>query len=105
MSFPYNALTIKQRNVPSGRKSYFLHFSMVGGVMGLRGGRAGGGRVRWWKGGWKGWLCMVRLEGGSVYGARWPDPALSGVAGHTLPSTLTSFNALQCIDITPTAFN
>ena len=42
---------------------------------------------------------------GSVYGARWPDPALSGVAGHTLPSTLTSFNALQCIDITPTAFN
>ena len=75
---------------------------MVGGLTGAR-RRGCGGRVRWWMG-LEGGLCMVGLEGGAVYGARWPDPALSGVAGHTLPSTLTSFNVLHCIDITRTAF-
>ena len=72
-------------------------------LWGLGGGAVGEGLGGGWGAG--GGLCMVGLEGGAVYGARWPDPALSGVAGHTLPSTLTSFNALQCIDITRTAFN
>ena len=67
---------------------------------GLGGGAVGEGLGGGW--GWKGGCGAGRR--GSVYGARWPDPALSGVAGHTLPSTLTSFNVLHCIDITRTAF-